>query len=81
MIFWIDNLVRVKNVVVIDVADLAHGVAHDLRNRNDAFQWLFFGQTWNRDLATDDNDVAFGVGFAGDATMSILLDAGVEHGV
>ncbi len=31
-----ENLVGVKNIVVVDVADLANGIAHDLRRNRDS---------------------------------------------
>ncbi len=67
-----EDLVRVKNVVVVHVADLAHGVAHDL----DVIQLRLGG-----DLAADDDDVALRVGLAGHAAGRVLRQAGVEHGV
>ena len=76
-----ENLLGVKNVVIVDVTDLAHGIAHDLIDRNDVFQMLALRQIGDRDLAADDDDVALGVGLAGDAALAILPQAGVEDGV
>ena len=36
------DLVRVKNVVVVHVTDLAHAIAHDFRNWNDGFERTIF---------------------------------------
>src|SRR2546421_9871554 len=75
------DLVGMKNVVVIHVTDLAHSLADDFVDRQNSAERFVFGKTWNRDLATDDHDVALGVGFAGDATMSISPDAGIEDSI
>ena len=64
MMFVNENFVRVKNVVVIHVADLAHGIAHDL----DVIASLCFG----RDFAADDDDVALRVGLASHAAVLVL---------
>ena len=71
----------VKHVVVVHVTDLAHGIAHDLVDRNDVFQVLALRQIRDRDLAADDDDVALGVGLAGDAALAILPKTGVQDGV
>jgi hypothetical protein len=75
------DLVGVKNVVVVDVTDLAHGLAHDFVDRQNSAERFVLGQIGNRDLAAHHNDVAFGVGFAGDPTMPILRDAGIKDRV
>ena len=67
-----EHLVRVKHVVVVDVADFADGVAGDLHEVE-----LGLGG----DLAADDGDVGLHVGFAGDAAELVLREAGVQHGV
>ena len=71
----------VKHVVVVDVTDLAHRIAHDLVDRDDVFQMLALRQIRNRDLTADDHDVALGVGLAGHAALAILPEAGVQDGV
>jgi hypothetical protein len=75
------NFVGVKNVVIVDVTDLAYRFADDLRNGDGTFQRLLFGQVRNGDLATDDHNVAFGECFASDAAARVMRDARVEHGV
>jgi hypothetical protein len=75
------DLVGMKNVVVVYVTDLADGLAHDFVDGQDSAERFVLGQTGNRDLAANDNDVAFGVGLAGDPTMSILRDAGIKDRV
>ena len=75
------DLVGMKNVVVVHVTDLSNCIAHDFVDRQNSAERFVFGKIWNRDLAADDHDVALGVGFARDATMSILPDACVEDGV
>ena len=67
-----ENLLRRENVVVVHVTDLAHGIAHDLVDRDDVFQMLALRQIRNRDFAADDDDVALRVGLAGDAALAIL---------
>ena len=76
-----ENFVGVKYVVVVHVTDAADRVAHELFDRQDTRQRLIFRQAWNSDLATYDDDVAFGECFASHATTPVLLDARVEHGV
>ena len=75
------DLVGVKNVVVVHVTDFTHGVAHDLVDRHDRLERFSRGQIGNRDLATDDDSVALGERLAGDATVWILPQAGVENGI
>jgi hypothetical protein len=65
-----EDPVSMKNVIVVHVADLAYRIANEL----DIIQ---FGLRSN--LAADDDDVALGVGFAGDPAMRILREAGIEH--
>src|SRR5439155_6553000 len=67
-----DDLVGVKNVVVVDVADFADGLAND----GVVIEFGFGG-----DFPANDNDVAFGVGFAGDAAARILRQASIQDGV
>ena len=76
-----ENLLGVKDVVVVDVADVPHGFAHDLVNRDDIFQMRAFRQIRNRDFTTDDDDVALRVGLAGDAAPAILPKTGVKDGI
>ena len=76
-----ENLLRVKHVVVVHVTDFAHGIAHDLIDRDDVFQMLALRQIRDGDLAADDHDVALRVGLAGDAALAILPQAGVQDGV
>ena len=65
-----EDPVGVENIIIVHVADLAHGIAHDL----DIIEFGF-----RSDLAADDDDVALGVGLASDAAMGILHQARVEH--
>ena len=76
-----ENLPRVKDVVVVHVTDLAHGIAHNFVHRNHVLELLTLLQIRDRNFAADDDDVALGVGLAGDAARFILPDAGVEDGV
>ena len=76
-----ENFVGVKYVVVIHVTDGADRVAHELFDRQHTRQRLFFRQAWTSDLATYDDDVAFGERFASHATTPVLFNARVEHGV
>jgi hypothetical protein len=76
-----ENFVGVKYVVVIHVTDGADRVAHELFDMQRTRQRLIFRQTWNSDLATYDDDVAFGERFASHATTPVLFNARVEHGV
>jgi len=67
-----EDLVGVEHVVVVHIADFADGVAGD------------FGEVKpgaRGDFAADDDDVGFGVTFAGDAAEPVLREAGVQHGV
>ena len=67
-----EHLVGMEHVVVVHVADFADGVAGD-------FGEVEFGA--RGDFAADDDDVGFGVAFAGDAAEFVLRQAGVQHGV
>ena len=67
-----ENAVRVKDVVIVHVADLANGIAHDL----DVVELGLGG-----DFTADDDDITLGVGLAGDTAVLVLTDAGIEHGV
>ena len=67
-----EHLVRMKNIVAIDVANPSDGIAHDLFDVE-----LGLG----RDLAADADDVALDEGLAGDAASFVLREAGVEHGI
>ena len=64
-----EDLVRVKDVVVIHVADRAHGVADDLN---------VIQLCARRDLPADDDDVAFRVGFTGNPALLIDCETGIE---
>src|SRR6516165_10134371 len=55
-----ENFVGVKYVVVVYVTDAADRIADELLHRQHTRQRLFFRQAWNGDLATDDDDIAFG---------------------
>ena len=61
-----------EHVIVVHVADLADGLARDLREVE-----LGLGG----DFAADDHDVGLRVGLAGDAAELVLREAGVEDGV
>ncbi len=76
-----ENFVGVKYVVVIHVTDAADRVAHELFDMQHTRERLIFRQAGNSDLATYDDDVAFGERFASHATTPVLLDACIEHGV
>ena len=67
-----ENFVRVKNVVVVDVADFADRVARD-------FHKIQF--RLRRDFAADDRDVRFHIRFAGDAGKLVLREARVQNRV
>ena len=67
-----ENLVGMKDIVVVHVADFPHGIADDL----DVIEFGFSG-----DFSADDGDVAFHVGFASDPTGGILSEAGIQHGI
>src|SRR6478609_5882362 len=75
-----ENFVGVKYVVVIHVANAADRVAHELFDRQDTRQRLIFREAGNGDLATYDDDVAFGERFASHATAPVMSDARIEHG-
>ncbi len=66
------NFVSVENVVIIHVADFTDGVTDDLNVIE-----LGLGG----DFATDDGDVAFHIGFAGNAAVGILFEASIQNGV
>ncbi len=75
------DLVRVKDIIVVYVTDLAHGLTDDFVDRKNRAERFVVSQIWNRDLPTNDNDIALGVGLAGNTTASILFNAGVENGI
>ena len=75
------DFICMKDVVVVDVSDLAHGITDDLIDRHHGFKRSPLGQVWDGDLAADDNGIALGKGFAGDAAGSIATEAGVENGI
>src|SRR5262249_40416785 len=76
-----ENSISVKYVVVIHVTDTADCIADELFDRQHTRQRLFFRQAWNSDLATDDDDVAFGECFASHATAPVMFDARVEDSI
>ena len=61
-----------ENVVVIHIADLADGIADD---------GVVIELRLGGDFAAHDDDIALGVGLAGDAAVRVLREAGVEDGV
>ena len=67
-----EHLVRVKHVVVVDVADFADGLARD----GDVIELRLGG-----DFTADDGDVGLDVTFAGDAAEFVLRETGVQHGI
>ena len=67
-----ENFVRVKHVVVVDVADFADGLAGD----GDVIELRLGG-----DFTADDGDVGLDVAFARDAAELVLREAGVQHGI
>jgi len=67
-----ENLVGVKDVVGIDVADVADRVAHDL---------LVVDLGLGGDLAGENDHVGFHHGLASDTTVGILREAGIKHAV
>ena len=75
------NLLRVKYVVIVDVTNVAHRLAHDLVDRDDVFQMRPLRQIRNGDLAADDHYVAFRVRLAGDPASAVASEAGIEHGI
>jgi hypothetical protein len=76
-----EDLLRVKDVVIVDVTDVPHRLAHDLVDRDDVLEVLPLRQIGDGDLAADYDDVAFRVGFAGNPALAVLPEASVEHGV
>ena len=70
-----------KDVVVVDVTDLAHGVADDLVDRDDIFEVFVLRQIRHGNFAAHHHDVTLGVGFAGDPAAAVLAQAGVEDRV
>ena len=67
-----ENLVGVKHVVVVDIADVADGGAHHL---------LVIQLRLGGDLAGDDHHVGLHHRLAGDPAVRILLQACVQHTV
>ena len=77
-----ENFVGVKNVVLMDVADFRDRIADDLIDvENGSERLALLLQFRNRDLAADDDHVAFCVGLAGNAAVFILLQTGIENGI
>ena len=67
-----ENLVGMKYIVIIDIADATNGFAGDF----DEVQLGFRG-----DFTTDNHDIGFGVAFAGHAAEFVLGEASVQDGV
>ena len=67
-----EDLVGMEDVVVIDISNFADGFAHD----GGVVEVGLGG-----DFASDDDDIAFGVGFARDAGGGVDGETGVEDGV
>ncbi len=67
-----EHLVGVEDIIVVDVSDVADGLAND----GGVVEVCACG-----DFASDDDDIAFCVGFAGDAGGGVDCEAGVEDGV
>ena len=76
-----EDFARVKNIVVVDVANFADGVADDLINRDGRFQVRIFRQIRNCYLAANDHEVTFSVGLASDPAALVARDTGVKHRV
>ena len=70
-----------KNIIVMDVTDSAHGIADNPIDRNDRFQVCASGQIGNGNLAADNDDIAFGVSFASDAAVFIAGETSIENGI
>ena len=64
------NSIGMKNIVVMNVTDLAHAIAHDL----EVIEFRFRG-----DLAADDDNIALSVSLARDAAVWILRQTRIEH--
>ena len=64
------DLVRVKNVVVVHVADLPHGIPDEL----DIIEFRFRG-----DFAANDYDIALRIGLTRHAAVFVLRQAGIQH--
>ena len=69
-----------ENVVIVDVTDLANGIADDLLDVNHGADRLLTDFR-DRNFATDDDDIAFHEGLASHAALGINGQAGVENGV
>ena len=67
-----EHAVGVKHIIVVNVADPADGIAHDLFDVE-----LGLG----RNFTADADDVAFDECLAGDPAAAILREAGVKHSV
>src|SRR5205823_6532530 len=67
-----EHTIRVKNIVIMRVADFTDGLARD-----DIIVELGLGG----DFAAHDHEIALGVGFAGHAAGGVLGQAGVEDRV
>lgn len=66
------DLVGVKDVVVVDIADLADGAADE---------GVVIQLGAGGDLAGDDHEVGFDEGLAGDPAHRVLGQTGVEDGI
>src|SRR6266699_2997521 len=67
-----ENFIRMKNVVIIHVTNLAHGIANDLH----VIEFCLGGN-----FASNDYDVALGIGLTRHATVAILRETGIEDGI
>src|ERR1043166_79022 len=65
-----EDAIGVEDVLFVRIAAVADGLASD---------GVVIKHRLGRDLAADDHQVAFGVGFAGDAAGRVLGQAGVQH--
>ena len=67
-----EHTVRVEHVVVVRVTDVTNRLTRD---------GVVIEPRFGRDFAADHHQVAFGVGLAGDATVFVLREAGVQDSV
>ena len=69
-----------EDIVVMVISDLPDGIADDLAKIESGFEGLIL-EFGNRDLSTDHDDVALGIGLAGDSAAGIQRQTGIEDGV
>ena len=67
-----ENLIGMKHVILVHIANIPNGGAHDR---------LVIELRFRRDLPSENDHVGFNHGFASDAAGAILRKAGVEHAV